>query len=57
MGKNNIDEKECLEFYRNIPIICNYLNLEENDIIYNPSNIGYSPTFGLRIIDYGLITI
>lgn len=57
MGRNNIDEKECLEFYRNIPTICNYLNLEENDIIYNPSNIGYNSTFGLRIIDYGLITI
>lgn len=57
MGKNNLDDKQCIEFYRNIPMICNYLNLEEGDIIYNPSNIGYNPTFGLRIIDYGLVTI
>ena len=28
----------------------------EEDIINNPSNIGYNPTFGLRIIDYGLST-
>ena len=57
MGKTNLETKECIEFYRYIPSICNYLNLEEGDIIYNPSNIGYNPTFGLRIIDYGLVTI
>lgn len=54
LGKQNIGENECIEFFRNIPLICNYLNLEENDIIYNPSNIGYNPTFGIRLIDYGL---
>jgi hypothetical protein len=50
----NISEEEVTDFLREIPIVCNYLNLNEEDIINNPSNIGYNPTFGLRIIDYGL---
>lgn len=52
----NINEEEVTNFLREIPIICDYLNLNEEDIINNPSNIGYNPTFGLRIIDYGLST-
>lgn len=51
-----ISEEEVTDFLREIPIVCNYLNLNEEDIINNPSNIGYNPTFGLRIIDYGLST-
>ena len=52
----NISETEVTDFLREIPIVCNYLELNEEDIINNPSNIGYNPTFGLRIIDYGLST-
>ncbi len=51
-----VSEEEVTDFLREIPIVCNYLNLNEEDIINNPSNIGYNPTFGLRIIDYGLST-
>ena len=50
----NVSEEEVTDFLREIPIVCNYLNLNEEDIINNPSNIGYNSTFGLRIIDYGL---
>lgn len=50
----NITEETVIDFLREIPIVCDYLNLNEEDIINNPSNIGYNPTFGLRIIDYGL---
>ena len=50
----NITEETVIDFLREIPIVCDYLNLNEEDIINNPSNIGYNSTFGLRIIDYGL---
>ena len=49
-----IEEDDVTDFFREIPLVCAYLNLNEEDIINNPSNIGYNPTFGLRIIDYGL---
>ena len=54
LGKLNITEEQVLNFIREIPILCDYLDLNEEDILNNPSNIGYNPTFGLRIIDYGL---
>ena len=47
-------DKDILEFFRNIPKVIDYLDLVEEDILNNPSNIGYNPTFGLRIIDYGM---
>ena len=28
--------------------------LAEEDIIFNPSNVGFHPHYGLRLIDYGL---
>lgn len=34
--------------------LCEEYNLREDDILLNPSNIGYHPVLGLRIIDYGL---
>jgi len=49
-----IPEQDVTDFLREVPIVCNYLDLNEEDIINNPSNIGYNSTFGLRIIDYGL---
>ena len=54
LGSLEITEKEVINFLREIPILCDYLELNEEDILNNPSNIGYNPTFGLRIIDYGL---
>ena len=51
---NQLHITDFIDFFRTIPEICNYLNLNEDDIINNPSNIGYHPVFGLRIIDYGL---
>lgn len=50
----NVEEKIIVNFLRKIPLICDWLELYENDITFNFSNIGYSPIFGLRIIDYGL---
>lgn len=54
LQKFNISENDVTNFLREIPSVCDYLELNEEDILNNPSNIGYNPTFGLRIIDYGL---
>ena len=50
----HIKDESVIYFYRELPKVIDYLSLAETDIIMNPSNIGYNPTFGLRIIDYGL---
>ena len=50
----HLKDEDVLKFFREIPKVINYLDLKEADIIINPSNVGYNPTFGLRIIDYGL---
>lgn len=50
----HIKDEDVLKFFRGLPQVIDFLDLVENDIILNPSNIGYNPTFGLRIIDYGL---
>ena len=50
----NIDKDLLINFFRDLPSVCDYLELNEEDIINHPSNIGYNATFGLRIIDYGL---
>lgn len=49
----HVPDEDVLEFYRGLQPVIDYLELVENDIIANPSNVGYNPTFGLRIIDYG----
>lgn len=46
---------EVIDFLRELPQVCDYLGLIEDDILKNPSNIGWHSVFGLRIIDYGLI--
>lgn len=51
---NQLHINDFMEFFRAIPEVCNYLDLNEDDIICNPSNIGFHSIFGLRIIDYGL---
>ena len=41
-------------FAEKVSYLCEDFNLREDDIFLNPSNIGYHPVLGLRIIDYGL---
>lgn len=41
-------------FAEKVSILCEEFNLSEDDIFLNPSNIGYHPVLGLRVIDYGL---
>lgn len=50
----NIISKQLFHFLNSAQNLCLNWNLREEDILYNPSNIGYHPIFGLRIIDYGL---
>lgn len=42
------------KFVDGVVNLCEEFNLREDDILLNPSNIGYHPVLGLRIIDYGL---
>lgn len=49
-----VHEVDLVNFLRDLHWICDYLELNSDDIIKNPSNIGYNIDFGLRIIDYGL---
>lgn len=53
-NKKGISEKKLMTFYIEIEKLCHYYDLNEDDILLNPSNIGYHPVLGLRIIDYGL---
>ena len=46
---------EYQKFIKNVINLCEDFNLREDDIILNPSNIGYHSVLGLRVIDYGLI--
>ena len=50
-GVNFYDYKQ---FVKGVIDLCDDFNLNENDILTNPSNIGYHPVLGLRVIDYGL---
>jgi len=42
------------KFVDGVVNLCEEFDLREDDIFLNPSNIGYHPVLGLRIIDYGL---
>ena len=42
------------KFVNGVVNLCEEFDLREDDILLNPSNIGYHPVLGLRIIDYGL---
>ena len=55
LKKFHVLEEEIINFMRNIPSLCDCLELNEEDILNNPSNICFHPIFGLRIIDYGLL--
>lgn len=53
-SKLGISEQNLSLFLEQVKDLCSDYNLREDDIFKNPSNIGYHPIFGLRIIDYGL---
>lgn len=53
-GKLGISEQNLSLFLKQVQDLCSDYNLREDDILKNPSNIGYHLVFGLRIIDYGL---
>lgn len=42
------------KFIHEVVDLCEYYDLREDDFLLNPSNIGYHPLLGLRLIDYGL---
>lgn len=46
---------EYKKFTNQVKDLCEDFCLREDDILLNPSNIGYHPVLGLRIIDYGLL--
>ena len=49
-----VREVDLINFLRDLNWVCDCLELNIDDIIKNPSNIGFHSDFGLRIIDYGL---
>ena len=49
-----ISFKQYKQFTKKVADLCEDFNLREDDILLNPSNIGYHPVLGLRVIDYGL---
>ena len=52
--KLGLSEEDLISFLKRTQNLCSNYNLREDDILKNPSNIGYHPILGLRIIDYGL---
>lgn len=49
-----VSMEEIKTFYDEVKEFCAEYGLVEDDIIKNPSNIGYNKVLGLRLIDYGL---
>ena len=50
-----INFKEYQDFIKQVHDLCEDFDLREDDILTNPSNLGYHSVLGLRIIDYGLV--
>lgn len=50
-----VTEKSLINFLRNVNDFCSEYELNTEDILNNPSNIGYNPWLGLRVIDFGLM--
>ena len=51
----DVSIKDINKFYDEVTELCSEYDLVEDDIIRNPSNIGYNEILGLRLIDYGLV--
>ena len=54
-AEHNISFEEVRKFFKDVEDCCLEFNLNEDDIYYNLSNIGYNSDLGLRVIDYGLV--
>ena len=50
-----INYSQYKKFTNKVEDLCENFSLRADDILKNPSNVGYHPILGLRIIDYGLI--
>lgn len=51
---NGVDDDDIGNFIENIVSICEEYDLNEDDILYNLSSLGWNSTFGARVIDFGL---
>lgn len=49
-----VSEEDILKFFDTVYSLTIAFELVEEDIIFNPSNVGFHPHYGLRLIDYGL---
>ena len=50
----SIEDDDIGNFIENIIQVCEEYDLNEEDILYNLSNLGWNATFGARIVDFGL---
>jgi hypothetical protein len=53
-AKHHISDSDLIGFYGDVIAFCETYDLQSDDILRNPSNIGYHASLGLRLIDYGL---
>lgn len=51
---SSMEDEEIGNFINDITDFCDSYDLRQDDVLLNLSNLGYSPIFGPRIIDYGL---
>lgn len=51
---NGVDDGEIGDFIENIVQVCENYDLNEEDILYNLSSLGWNSVFGARVIDFGL---
>ena len=54
LREKGMDEMKIGNFINDVLLLCEKYGIDEQDILYNLNNIGWNPTFGIRIIDYGL---
>ena len=54
LAVKGMTDDEIGDFITNIMSFCDYYDMNESDILRNLNNLGWSPVFGARIIDYGL---
>lgn len=54
LSRFGISFSDYKNFINKVVNLCEEFDLREDDILLNPSNVGYHSLFGLRIIDYGL---
>lgn len=52
--RNGKDEEQVGQLFEDILTLCENHGINDEDILYNLSNCGFSNTLGFRILDYGL---